>query len=257
MGLSVVIYIVGLLVLSKIYPSLAPVPIKVSWAERFSSLRKGVGAAILFFTVVGGIFLGWVTPTEAAALGAFISFILLIIRRKSIEGALFKVVLECFTSTLKTSCMVFIVIIGAGLYSHFLTLAQVPQEISAWVAQLPVSPIWIVLFFLLLYIPLGMFLDSFSLLLVTLPIMFPVVVTQFGFSALWFGILATKLCEIGLITPPVGLNVYVLAGIVPDVSLTDIFKGCFWFVIFEIITTGILLLIPQITTWLPMMMSSS
>lgn len=254
--LSVAVYIAGLLFLSRLYPSLAPDPVKVSWTERFASLRHGTGAFILFSTVVGGIFLGWVTPTEAASVGAVISFLTLLIRRKRIEGTLWSNIVECFTATLKTSCMVFIVIIGAGLYSHFLTLAQVPQEISAWVAGLPISPIWIVLFFLLIYIPLGMFLDSFSLLLVTLPIMFPVVVNDFGFSPLWFGILATKLCEIGLITPPVGLNVYVLAGVVPDVSLTDIFKGCFWFVIFEFITTALLLAYPALSTWLPMLMAA-
>ena len=136
--------------------------------------------------------------------------------------------------------MVFIVIVGAGLYSYFLTLAQVPQMVSAWVATLPVPPLVVVGLFLLLYIPLGMLLDSFSLLLVTLPIMYPVVVDQMGFSALWFGILSTKLCEIGLISPPVGLNVYVLAGVVRDVPLADIFKGCMWFVLFELVAALVL-----------------
>ena len=105
--------------------------------------------------------------------------------------------------------------------------------------------------FLLVYIPLGMLLDSFSLLLVTLPIMYPVVVTQLGYNPMWFGILSTKLCEVGLITPPVGLNVYVLAGVVRDVSLTDIFKGCFWFVILELITTTVLFALPILSYWLP------
>ncbi len=252
--LSVVVYILGLLFLSRIYPSLSPDPTKVSWGERFGSLRHGLGAFILFSIVVGGIYLGWFTPTEAAAVGAFVAFVALVIRRKQM-GPLWPNIVECFSSTLRTTCMVFIVIIGAGLYSHFLTLAQVPQEISAWVAGLPVAPIWIVVGFLLVYIPLGMFLDSFSLLLVTLPIMYPVVVNDFGYSPLWFGILATKLCEIGLITPPVGLNVYVLAGVVRDVSLTDIFKGCLWFVLFEAVTTAILLAYPAISTWLPQSMA--
>ena len=127
--------------------------------------------------------------------------------------------------------------------------------ISMWVATLPFPPLVIVGLFLLIYIPLGMLLDSFSLLLVTLPIMYPVVVTQLGFSPLWFGILSTKLCEIGLITPPVGLNVYVLAGVVRDVPLADIFKGCLWFVVFELIATAILFLFPRLSTWLPTTMA--
>jgi len=150
--------------------------------------------------------------------------------------------------------MVFIVIVGAGLYSFFLTLAQVPQMVSLWVATLSLSPMIIVGLFLLVFIPLGMLLDPFSLMLVTLPIMFPVAVDQMGFSALWFGILATKMCEIGLITPPVGLNVYVLAGVVQDVPLADIFRGCLWFVFLEAVTVLILLVFPFLSYWLPMTM---
>jgi tripartite ATP-independent transporter DctM subunit len=252
--LSVVIYILGLTMLSRIEPTLAPKPLKVSWRERFSSLRYGLGAFLLFFIVVGGIYIGWFTPTEAAAVGAFVSFIAMIIRRKQMDETFREAVKDCFISTLRTSCMVFIVIVGAGLYSFFLTLAQVPQMVSAWVATLPVPPLIIVGLFLVLYIPLGMLLDSFSLLLVTLPIMFPVVVDQMGFSALWFGILSTKLCEVGLISPPVGLNVYVLAGVVRDVQLADIFKGCLWFVLFELVAALVLFSFPSLSYWLPMTM---
>ncbi|BBO79083.1 C4-dicarboxylate ABC transporter permease [Desulfosarcina widdelii] len=252
--LSVVIYILGLTMLSRIEPSLAPKPLKVSWVERFKCLRYGLGAFLLFFIVVGGIYIGWFTPTEAAAVGAFVSFIAMIVRRKQMDETLRAAIKDCFISTLRTSCMVFIVIVGAGLYSFFLTLAQVPQMVSAWVATLPVPPLIIVGLFLVLYIPLGMLLDSFSLLLVTLPIMFPVVVDQMGFSALWFGILSTKLCEVGLISPPVGLNVYVLAGVVRDVQLADIFKGCLWFVLFELVAALVLFSFPSLSYWLPMTM---
>jgi len=252
--LSVVIYILGLTMLSRIEPSLAPKPLKVSWGERFACLKYGLGAFLLFFIVVGGIYIGWFTPTEAAAVGAFVSFIAMIVRQKQMDETLWEAIKDCFISTLRTSCMVFIVIVGAGLYSFFLTLAQVPQMVSTWVATLPVSPLIIVGLFLVLYIPLGMLLDSFSLLLVTLPIMFPVVVDQMGFSALWFGILSTKLCEVGLISPPVGLNVYVLAGVVRDVQLADIFKGCLWFVLFELVAALVLFSFPSLSYWLPMTM---
>lgn len=253
--ISVCVYMAGLIFLSKLEPSLAPEAVKVSWADRFQSLKYGKGAFTLFLIVVGGIYIGWFTPTEAAAVGAFVAFIGMILRRKTIDEKFSYAIFDCFRSTLRTTCMVFIIIVGAGLYSFFLTLAQVPQMISMWVATLPFPPLVIVGLFLLIYIPLGMLLDSFSLLLVTLPIMYPVVVTQLGFSPLWFGILSTKLCEIGLITPPVGLNVYVLAGVVRDVPLADIFKGCLWFVIFELIATTILFLFPLLSTWLPATMA--
>jgi len=251
--LSVVVYVLGLLFLSFIEPSLSPDPQTVSWGERLRSLRDAWGVLFLFLIVVGGIYIGWFTPTEAAAVGAFVALVALVFRRRG-ESEMGRDILDCFITTLRTTCMVFIVIVGAGLYSFFLTLAQVPQMISGWVATLPVHPMLIVAAFLVVYIPLGMLLDSFSLLLVTLPLMFPVVVEQFGFNALWFGILSTKLCEVGLITPPVGLNVYVLAGVVRDVPLTDIFKGCLWFVVFELITTAILFLLPILSYWLPQTM---
>jgi len=251
--LSVVVYVLGLLFLSFIEPSLSPDPQPVSWGERLRSLRDAWGVLFLFLIVVGGIYVGWFTPTEAAAVGSFVALVALVFRRRG-DSEMGRDILNCFITTLRTTCMVFIVIVGAGLYSFFLTLAQVPQMISGWVATLPVHPMLIVAAFLVVYIPLGMLLDSFSLLLVTLPLMFPVVVEQFGFNALWFGILSTKLCEVGLITPPVGLNVYVLAGVVRDVPLTDIFKGCLWFVVFELITTTILFLLPVLSYWLPQTM---
>ena len=147
--------------------------------------------------------------------------------------------------------MVFLVLIGAGLYSFFLTLAQVPQGLSNWVATLPLPPYAIVGLFLIFLIPLGMFLDSFSVLVISLPIVFPVVVNHLGYDPIWFGILCTKLCEFGLITPPVGLNVYVLSSVRRDIPLTDIFRGCLWFLLFDVVTVALLWLFPIISTWLP------
>ncbi|MGQ9777061.1 MAG: TRAP transporter large permease [Thermodesulfobacteriota bacterium] len=248
--LSVIVYLVGLWVLSFIDPTLTPAPESFSWPERFKSLKGGIGMALLFLIVIGGLYAGWFTPTEAASAGAFFALIMMLIR-KAEGGKLVLRIKEGFKETLRTTCMVFMVLIGAGLYSFFLTLAQVPQSISAWVAILPIPKLAIVALLLLLYIPLGMFMDSFSMLVITLPITFPIVVNQFGFDPVWFGVLCTKMCEIGLITPPVGLNVYVLAGIAKDVPLEDIFKGCSWFIIFEVISTSIILFFPILSTYLP------
>ena len=248
--ISIAIYLFGLLFLGWIYPSLTPDARSVPWRERLNALKGGWGLGLLFFIVIGGLYIGFFTPTEAAATGAFFALIMVFIRRKQ-AGKLSIALSTSFVSTLRTTCMVFLVLIGAGLYSFFLTLAQVPQALSAWVAGLAIPPVGVVGLFLILLIPLGMFLDSFSVLVISLPIIFPVVVNQLGYDAIWFGILCTKMCEFGLITPPVGLNVYVLASVRRDVPLTDIFRGCLWFLLFDVVTIIILWLFPAVTTWLP------
>ena len=140
---SVLVYMIGLLFLSKLYPTLSPDTTKFSWLERFTSLKYGLSAGLLFLTVIGGIYIGWFSPTEAAAVGAFVSLLILLKRRKQLENETLGVaIFDCFKSTVSTTCMVFIVIVGAGLYSFFLTLAQVPQMVSLWVATLPVTPVF-------------------------------------------------------------------------------------------------------------------
>ncbi len=248
--LSILIYLLGLVFIGWLNPSLTPSPTKISWSERFKALKGGWGLGLLFTIVIGGIYIGIFTPTEAAATGAFFALVMVFIRSK-IVTKLGSALVGCFVSTLRTTCMVFLVLIGAGIYSFFLTLAQVPQTLSAWVAALSIHPAGIVGLFLILLIPLGMFLDSFSVLVISLPIIFPVVVNQLGYDPIWFGILCTKLCEFGLITPPVGLNVYVLASVRPDIPLPDIFRGCFWFLLFDAITVALLVVFPLISTWLP------
>jgi C4-dicarboxylate transporter, DctM subunit len=248
---SVIIFIFGILFMAWRDPSLCPSPVKVSWKEMIISLKKIWSMAVLFLIVIGGLYIGWFTPTEVAAVGATIAFIFMVSRKKDGNNNLWSSIKFCFTDSLRTTAMVFIVIVGAGLYAYFLTLAQVPQAVCAWAGSAPIPPLAVVALFSLIYIPLGMFVDSFSVLLITLPIMYPVVVDVFGMNPVWFGILSTALCEIGLITPPVGLNVYVLAGVVRHVPLPDIFRGCFPFVIMQFIMIALLFAIPEMATWLP------
>ena len=249
--MSVGIYVIGLFFLSRFDPSLVPAPETYTWRERFASLKGIWGMAVLFSLVIGGMYIGWFTPTEAASAGAFVGFFMMLFGGRVEKGKLGETIKLCFLDTLRTTCMVFLILIGAGLYAFFLTLAQIPQAVSAWVGSLPLPGWCIVVMFLMVYIPLGMFMDTFSMLIITQPIMFPIVTQQLGFDPIWFGVLCVKMAEIGLMTPPVGLNVYVLAGVVRDVPMHDIFRGCFWFLIFEAVSVAILVAFPIISTWLP------
>jgi len=184
--------------------------------------------------------------------GAVVAFIMLTCVRQA-RSALGAKLLESFRSAITTTVMILFTMLGAGIFSFFLSLAQVPQSIAEMIIASDVSPTLIVILLLAAYVPMGMFLDAFSMLVITLPIMFPTVVSL-GFDPIWFGILAVKMCEIGLITPPVGLNVFVIAGIDRSTPLTTIFQGAWWFVIMEAVATAILFAFPIIVTVLPDMM---
>jgi len=249
--MSTGIYLIGIWLLSLINPTLVPAPESYTWRERLISLKGIWGMAVLFFLVIGGMYIGWFTPTEAASVGAFAGFLMMMFGGRVEKGKLRETIKLCFVDTLRTTCMVFLILIGAGLYAFFLTLAQIPQVVSSWVGTLPVAPWVVVVMFLLIYIPMGMFMDTFSMLIITQPIMFPIVTQQLGFDPIWFGVLCVKMAEIGLITPPIGLNVYVLSGVVRDVPMHDIFKGCSWFLLFEAVSTALIFAFPTVSTWLP------
>lgn len=249
--LSMVIYLIGLWFLTKSDPTLVPASESYTWRERLASLKGIWGMAVLFFLVIGGMYIGWFTPTEAASVGAFAGFLMMMFGGRVEKGKFGETIKLCFVDTLRTTCMVFLILIGAGLYAFFLTLAQIPQAASSWVGSLPVPPLVVVVMFLLIYIPMGMFMDTFSMLIITQPIMFPIVTQQLGFDPIWFGVLCVKMAEIGLMTPPIGLNIYVLSGVVRDVPMHDMFKGCSWFLVFEVVSTAILIAFPAISTFLP------
>lgn len=247
--LSTLVFILGILVISHYAPPTQARGEKHGWRERIVSLKEAWQVNVLFIVVLGGIYLGLVTPTEAGAVGAFTAFLMLLFARKTAIGRWARMQ-GSFRNSITTTVMILFTMLGAGIFSYFLTLVQIPQLIAEAVTAIDAPPLLIIGLLLLLYLPLGMFLDAFSMMVITLPIMFPTV-KALGFDPIWFGILAVKMCEIGLITPPVGLNVYVIAGIDRDTPLIDIFRGAGWFVIMEIITTVLIFLFPVIVTWLP------
>ncbi|PAT34024.1 TRAP transporter large permease [Vandammella animalimorsus] len=223
-----------------------------TWGQRVRSLRHGWQVLLLFSIVLGSIYLGLATPTEAAAIGACAALIMLLCARQA-RSRLRQAFNASCRSAITTTVMVMFTMIGAGIFSYFLSLVQLPQELAALVSDSDIPPMLVVALLLLIYLPLGMFLDAFSMLVITLPIVFPTVVSL-GFDPIWFGILAVKMCEIGLITPPVGLNVFVIAGIDRDTPLTQIFHGAWWFVAMEFATILLLFFFPAVVTLLPQSM---
>ncbi|WP_373332452.1 TRAP transporter large permease [Thiopseudomonas alkaliphila] len=250
--LSTLVFMAGIWVVSINLKTKQKPTVKASWKERILSLRSAWQVGVLFVAVLGGIYLGFVTPTEAGAIGAFIAFIMLLFSR-SARPQLKEHIYDSCRSSITTTVMILMTMVGAGIFSYFLSLAQIPQSLASFMVTVDVPPLLIVGLLLLIYFPLGMFLDAFSMLVITLPIMFPTIVSL-GFDPIWFGILAVKMCEIGLITPPVGLNVYVIAGIDRTTPLAQIFRGATWFVVMEVVTTLILFFFPVIVTWLPQSM---
>jgi len=250
--LTALVYFIGIALMVIRKPSLAPQAVKFTWKERFKSLPNIWGVGILFLTVIGGIYTGVFTPTEAAAAGSCVAFFMCLVKNIRKPSVIF----DTFDSTARTAGMIFAICVGASLFTQFLTLSQVPHWISEVISGFRMNRCWILLVILAAYLPLGMFLDTISILLITIPIFIPVIL-NLGFDPIWFGILVVKMEEISLITPPVGLNVYVIKGVAPDIPLNDIFKGIIPFLIMEFIVIGILLAFPEICLWLPNTMAGA
>jgi len=227
-------------------PHLAPKASGVSWSEKVNSLGAVWGVGVLFFAVIGGLYSGIVTPTEAAAVGAFAAFLMAVVKLRFRLAKLG----EAFGQTARTSGMLFTILVGTALFTLFLTYAGVPAWLSKTITAIPASPLVLLIAVLFIYVPLGMFLDPMSMLLLTLPIVYPVV-QALGFNGVLFGILIVKMIEIGLLTPPVGLNVFVVKGIAPEVPLDRIFAGVVWFLLVEVAIIALLIVFPEIALWLP------
>ncbi|WP_161949622.1 TRAP transporter large permease [Bacillus dakarensis] len=244
--LTVIIYILMIYIRVRINPNLAPIAPKMPWKERILSLRKTYGMILLVILVIGGIYLGIFTPTEAAGVGAFGALVLGLILRK----IKLKEIKISLIETIKTSAMIFAIMIGISMFIRFLALSGLASFLKDTVTNLPVAPIYILIVMLLIYLILGMFMDAVSMMMLTLPIFFPIV-DALGFHAIWFGIIVVKMAEIGLVTPPVGLNCFIVKGVAPKVPLGEIFKGVVPFIAAEFVVVAILIAFPEIVTFLP------
>lgn len=230
----------------KIKPEMAPASSPTTWREKWASVPGLLPVLLLFAFVIGGIFSGLFTATEAAGVGAFVSFLYLLARlRFTWKG--FEDILR---NTIKTTSMIFLVVIGATVFGYFLTMTQLPASLASAVMDSGLNKYVVMGLIFLVYILLGAIMDALAMLMLTVPIFLPVVV-GLGFSPVWFGVVVVLACEVGLITPPVGLNVYVIGGIAKGVPLPTIFKGALLFVIPLLVMVVILASLPSISLWLP------
>lgn len=240
------LFILTIYIWVSINPQMAPKVEKQNFKVKIRSLTGLIEVIILFIAVMGGLFLGVFTPTEAGAVGALGGVVIPLVRRQlSWQGFL-----EAVYSSTVTTCMIFMIVSGATVFGHFLAVSTIPSVLSAWVVGLPLPPWAIMIVVMFFFFIGGCFMDALGMILLTIPIFFPVAVAL-DYDPIWFGVVIVLVTELGVITPPVGINVYVVSGIAKDVRLEKIFKGAFPFVLTLLTYLVIMLIFPQIALFLP------
>jgi tripartite ATP-independent transporter DctM subunit len=207
---------------------------------------------LLFAVSVGGIYAGLFSPTEAAAVGAFMALAIGAVQGKFSVAVLTK----CFTETVKTTCMLFMIIICAMIFSYFVVQAQLPEALIGWIKSVGMSPLGLMITLIVTYIVLGCFLEGIGLVLITVPVFLPVVIAS-GFDPIWFGVLVVVVVEMGLIHPPVGMNLFVIQAQVPDIPILSIYKGTLPFLVSPLVLIILLLVFPDIALYLPRLLYGS
>lgn len=248
--LITVLFIITIYIVCKINPSMAPAGPRATWGERLKALGNLWGVGAIFILVMGGLYAGFFTPTEAGAVGAFGALLYGLGRRKlTWQGFL-----DSLKSTARLTGMLFLLFIGANTFNYFMAITDIPFTLARFVADLNLPMVAVLSILLLFYLIIGFFMDIMAIMMLTVPILFPVMVTA-GIDPVWFGVLIVMMIMIGQVTPPVGLTVYALGGVVRDVPLFTIFRGIWPFLFAMIVALILLLLFPQISLWLPNMMS--
>ena len=230
----------------RLNPQLAPPAVRVAWGVRFKSLLGVIETLVLFVFVMGGMFAGWFTPTEGAAMGAVGSVAIAAAGR----NCTLKMLWQAAQETIRTSCMVMVIVAGATMFGHFLAVTGLPTQFAGWLAGLPVPPWVIIIMIILFYLVAGCFIDSLALILLTIPIFYPVVM-GLGYDPIWFGVMIVLVTQMGVITPPVGVTVYVVSGIDRSIPLQTVFRGSMPFLLALFVACGLLMLFPPLATWLP------
>jgi tripartite ATP-independent transporter DctM subunit len=244
--LAVFMYAATVSIIGWTRPGFLPAGAKASWSERADSLRHVWATLMLFGFVIGGLYGGMFTATEAAGAGAGGAFIIGVARRR-LSGTQ---ILQCLLETTRTTAAVFTILIGALLFGYFLTITQTPQKVTAFLTGLGIGNYGVLTLILLMYLLLGCLMDALAIVILTVPIIFPLV-KEMGFDPIWFGIIIVMTVELGLIHPPVGMNIFVIKSVLEDIKISTIFIGVIPFIITDLIRLALLVMFPVLATWLP------
>lgn len=247
--IQAITYFIVIAILCKIDPSIGPPGPSFTMKEKVVALKGIVEVAILFIVVIGGLYIGIFTPTEAAGVGAFGAFLCMIIRK----ALTWKALKTSLNETVATTGMLFFIIMGAMLLNYFLAKTRLPFALAEWVVGLQVSRYIVLFAIVILLMIMGALMDELAIMLLTVPVLFPLVM-KLGFDPIWFGVIITKMMEMGMILPPVGINVYVIQGITGE-PMGSIYKGIMPFVIADCVQIILLVLFPQIATFIPSLMT--
>ncbi len=246
--LLMLLYMLTIYILVIKNPSLAPVADKEAMAEKGTIFKSGLIEIFFAFIVsLGGLFAGYFTPTEAGAVGAGSILLITFLRKKLTWDGFRKSLLD----TTRTTGMIMLLVAGAMVFGRFIAVSRLPFEMANWASSLALPPFIILALILVIYAILGCFIDALALILLTVPIFYPVVVNILGYNPIWFGVIIVLVVAAGVITPPVGMNVFIIKGVAKDVPLEKIFKGIWPFLFALVICIVILLIFPQLTTFLP------
>lgn len=243
--LAIGLYIITIQIVGWWKPTLVPRGPKTSWREKFASLRDIWATVLLFAGIVGGLYGGVFTATEAAGCGACGALIIGILR-----GRLrWTEIKESLIDAVRTGGSIFTIVVGAFLFGYFLVITQTPQKVSDFLTALPIGPYGILVLILIMYLILGALMDELAIILVTVPIIYPVMM-QLGFDPIWFGVIIVMVTTLGMVMPPVGINVFVINSIARDISLWEIYKGVMPFIVIDLIRLALLVIFPAIALWL-------
>ncbi len=247
---GIALYLAAIFAVVAARPDVAPRTPRAGWAIRLRALRDVWGVLFLFALVMGGIYFGVFTPTEAAGVGAAGAFLFAVFRCLLTWRSLF----DCLLDSARTSAIMFAILIGALIFSNFVNVAGLPQGLADAIGQAGLPPVAIILVIVAIYLVLGCVFDTIGMILLTVPIFYPIV-AHAGFDLVWFGILVVVVTEIGLITPPIGMNVYMIKTMAPDVPATTIFRGVMPFIAADVVRLALILTLPGAVLWLPGLMT--
>ena len=249
--LTAILLMVAVVIMTSRDPEHAPAGEKFTWAQRMEALRGIWGVLLLVFVVLGGIYGGIFTATEGAGMGAAGAFLFAWARKALTWDSLIGILVE----SARTTGMLFTLLIAATVFANFVNFTTMPIDLKEWITHLGLSPVMVVGAMMVIYIILGTVMEELTMVLLTIPLFFPIVM-QLGFDPVWFGVLIVMVIQIGLISPPVGMNLFVLNTLLPKVGLGTIFRGCWPFVAMQVVTLAILLFFPSLSLYLPSLMNS-